>query len=168
MSDLTNLKIMELLSRSMIDITKDYFDEMTSTKVVVGSPFLNNNGEKLQRDDFYSTISILGECRGIMVISASEKMLKDLTSFIALTNEIELDEAMLQFYYKDVIGEMSNVLAGNSKKVLGDEFVITVPTVDNVINFNLPQGTITLPINWKEHKFNISFNFFGMTESVAL
>lgn len=161
MKEKFNTQIMELLSKSMIDITKNYFDEMTSTQVTIGSPFLNNNSNSINKDDYYSTISILGECRGMMVISASELMLKELTEYIANSNSLEIDESMLKMFYRDVIGEMSNVLAGNSKKLLGDDFVITVPEVDNIINFKLPKGTITLPVKWQNHTFFISFNFFA-------
>ncbi len=132
------------------EVLEYYFKEIANEQIEFGVPFnRENNFETL---NLTGAIGISGSFQGCIYITAEEKMIVDLAKIVTMSDEIDLTSIY------DMIGELTNTIAGNLRKAFGSEFDISVPIIirgnsmDLVIN-KLKTPVLVIPIKWRDYKF---------------
>lgn len=120
----------------------------------IGTPYLARNDEKMGFQ-YTGMITISGDSSGAVFFTASNVMLK----YILLSHDEEtFSEAMMQ----DISGEIANTIAGNARRYLGDNFLISPPRILlNSINPQLlhnSQHCYVLPIRWRNNNAQLIVN----------
>ena len=144
-----------------VDGARDYFAGVSGTPAEVGAPYLS---ESIENDllDYTGIIGITGLCRGRLYFSAPSAMLRHL---LATLGEVRVDNV----YMADMVGEAANTLSGNSRRELGQDFVISAPTVIEGIptGDHLPRGvrSLVIPITWLQYRASLVLSVEGMQMS---
>jgi chemotaxis protein CheX len=133
--------------KPIIKIVTGYFSAITGSAAVMGMPYI-----KTPRDtifDYTGLIGVSGSRRGGIYLTADRDFLAHFGSFIL--GEEELDEESLY----DLVGEMTNTIAGNMREYFGSVFFISVPMVVrgriDTISMRLNPPVFVIPIEWKGH-----------------
>lgn len=144
-----------------VDGARDYFAGVSSTPAEVGAPYLS---ESIENDllDYTGIIGITGLCRGRLYFSAPSAMLRHL---LATLGEVRVDNV----YMADMVGEAANTLSGNSRRELGQDFVISPPTVVEGIptGDQLPRSlrSLVIPITWLQYRASLVLSVEGLHTS---
>jgi chemotaxis protein CheX len=132
------------------DVVANYFQAVTSHPIEIGVPYVKaDNFETLS---LTGAIGISGVRKGCLFITATEAMIKELTSIILMSDEV--DDVTLY----DMVGELTNTIAGNVRQSFGPDFDISIPIIIkgkhiDIIMQKLKTPVYIVPIIWKEHKF---------------
>lgn len=143
-----------------VDGARDYFAAISDTPAEVGTPYLS---ESIQHDllDYTGIIGVSGLCRGRLYFSAPSAMLRHL---LATLGEVRVD----RIYMADMVGEAANTLSGNSRRELGQDLVISPPTVIEGIPSDdyLPHGlrSLVIPISWQKYRASLVLSVEGLHE----
>lgn len=128
-----------------IDGIVNYFYQTNDKEVTVGSPYLVKLDDDIATD-YTGAIEISGAYAGNCYFSATTNLLRHL---ILHSGETDTSEEMMI----DTVGEITNILTGNARKELGEEFIISTPEV--YVGRNISQ-TLTksqrlygIPLEWK-------------------
>lgn len=141
-----------------VDGARDYFAGVSGTPAEVGAPYLS---ESIENDllDYTGIIGITGLCRGRLYFSAPSAMLRHL---LATLGEVRVDNV----YMADMVGEAANTLSGNSRRELGQDFVISPPTVVEGIptGDQLPRSvrSLVIPITWLQYRASLVLSVEGI------
>jgi len=127
-----------------IQCLENYFSKRSNEKIVVETPYLTDNITRIL-SDFTGVITISGAYRGCVYFTAQTTFLENIIAAHGQRNfSIEI--------LKDAIGEIANTLTGNSRKKLGNNFVISVPNViqGNARIIELTDGahSFVVPLKW--------------------
>ncbi len=109
----------ESLLKLFVDNTTHYFKHLSRESVEVQVPYLIAHHEPVIFD-YTGIIGISGAYKGYVYLTAPSKMMRFL-----LQTQGEQDYS--EPHCLDIIGEIANVLAGNVRRELGAEFMISVP-----------------------------------------
>lgn len=130
-----------------IECVENYFAKRSDEKLVIETPYLTDNITRIL-SDFTGIISISGAYRGCIYFTAPQPFLEKV---IAAHGQNDFSIELLE----DVIGEITNTLSGNSRKNLGNQFVISVPHVVQgaTRGLELTNGahSYVVPIKWSGH-----------------
>lgn len=144
---------------------RDYFSVMSDTPAEIGAPYLS---ESIENDllDFTGIIGISGLCHGRIYFTAPSAMLRHI---LVAMGELHSDRA----YMADMVGEATNTLSGNSRRDLGQDFVISPPTVIEGIpqKDHLPNNlrSLVIPITWRKYRASLVLSVnTGFDESLHL
>ncbi|MBK7543378.1 MAG: chemotaxis protein CheX [Candidatus Competibacteraceae bacterium] len=102
-----------------VDSATHYFKHLSNEPAAVQVPYLIDHDESLVYD-YTGVIGIAGLYKGNVYFSAPEGMMRYL-----LTTQGENKHT--PEHCLDVVGEIANTLAGNARRELGSEFLISVP-----------------------------------------
>lgn len=134
--------------RFFIDSTINYFDIMTKDKLQTGIPHLKN-GKPIALE-FTGIIGISGERKGSIYLTTTADMLRSI-----LQNAIGIENPQTE-HFKDLIGEITNTIAGNVRQAYGDNFMISVPVVleGKPKDIRLPEDiqSFVIPMKWRDYK----------------
>ncbi|MEM0967904.1 MAG: chemotaxis protein CheX [Verrucomicrobiota bacterium] len=125
-----------------VDGTRKYFDLTVEEPVEVGTPYLLDEESIIL--DFIGVIGISGKHRGCVYYTCSVPMAQRLAQEIG---ETEASEEILG----DLVGEIANIIAGNSREFLGPDFMISVPAVirgGESVQFPRDLPRFVIPIVW--------------------
>ncbi|MDX1961492.1 MAG: chemotaxis protein CheX [Leptospiraceae bacterium] len=133
----------------IISTIENYFQEVSSEKAILGIPYTTKIDEPIF--EFTGIIGISGNRKGAIYVSAESKLLEQLTLFII--GEDNPGKTILN----DMVGELSNTIAGNICSAFGNEFTITVPIVvsgkvNDIVLQKLSIPIFVIPITWKNSK----------------
>lgn len=135
--------------KAFIDEVVNYFSNLSDEPAVMGVPFVKPDEAIIQ--DFTGLIGVSGARKGGIYLTASRKMAVKAADLL-LKPEIEKTDEILI----DLVGEITNIIAGNVRKVFGSQFMISVPIVlkgdISELSFKLRKPVYIIPINWKETK----------------
>ncbi|MFP4376951.1 MAG: chemotaxis protein CheX [Spirochaetales bacterium] len=138
--------------RVFIDVVVEYFRDVTGDPVEMGVPFVQEGRTKLL--DHTGVIGISGAKRGGVLVTAGEQMLRELAAIILGSEELEPEDVV------DMVGELTNTVAGNVRREFGSSFMISVPIVlegkPSDIRFRLKPPIFVVPINWRDHRAYLS------------
>ncbi len=127
-----------------IQCVENYFSKRSDKKLIVETPYLTGNITKVL-SDFTGIISISGAYRGCIYFTAPTPFLEPV---IKAHGQTEFSNNLME----DAIGEITNTLAGNSRKSLGSNFVISVPKVvhGKTQPLELTDGahSFVVPLSW--------------------
>ncbi|MDR1894613.1 MAG: chemotaxis protein CheX [Spirochaetales bacterium] len=138
--------------KATIKIVTEYFLNITNIPAVMGLPYIKKDTDLAFA--YTGLIGISGARRGGVYYTAGKELLADFAQFIL--GEETLDEDALN----DLVGEMTNTIAGNMREVFGATFLISVPIVlrgqIDTISMRLKPPVFIIPINWNEHTSHLA------------
>ncbi|MGH1541070.1 MAG: chemotaxis protein CheX [Arenicella sp.] len=130
-----------------IDGIIHYFEQTNEKFVKVHSPYLIEEGEEIATD-YTGIIDISGAYKGSCYFTATRELLQYL---IKQLGETDTSEDMMV----DAIGEIANILSGNVRKQLGEEFIISTPRVfigkNSTMAMENNNRIYGIPLQWKTH-----------------
>jgi chemotaxis protein CheX len=132
----------------LIDGTVNYFHRVVDKSTEVGTPYLADHAEVVV-SDFTGIINISGARRGSIYFTAPSAMLSHI-----LLKQGESDRS--PELMADIVGEVANTISGNARRVFGQEFIISVPSVLQGAaarqKLSLAERAFVIPITWKQYK----------------
>lgn len=135
----------ELELKNFVKTVTDYFLGVTGIPAEMGLPFIKD--ERIESYDYTGLIGISGIRRGGVYYTATADLLREFAGYIL--GEIPEDENSLI----DLVGEMTNTIAGNMRELFGSSFLISVPMVvsgrSQDIALKLRPPVFIIPIRWK-------------------
>lgn len=138
--------------RAFIQVVVDFFSGVSDEGAQMGIPYMREGDTILL--EHTGLIGISGAQRGGIYITADEAMLRQLASVILGSDDITKDDVV------DMVGELTNTIAGNVRKSFGSGFMISVPMVlrgrPEDIQMQLSPPVFVIPIQWQMHKFYLS------------
>ncbi|AUZ06421.1 MULTISPECIES: chemotaxis protein CheX [Vitreoscilla] len=124
-----------------------YFSQIDKEEIIIGTPYLVEN-KMPAAHDYTGIIAISGNNTGIVYFTAPRILLAHILESI---QEPDLSEENMT----DLVGEVANTIAGNSRSEFGEEFNISVPIVicgapDEIL---LPRKdrSFVIPLEWRKH-----------------
>lgn len=159
-----------MIDRTHIDVFVDaltrYFEHLTEStdstesiedNLVISAPYLLNNDNILGLG-YTGMINVSGRYSGKVFVTARSSMLKRI---LLCLGEVDLNEGLRQ----DLIGEITNTLAGNARRHLGAEFHISPPKVIKgeikSTGLRLSTRCFVLPFRWKSNVADLIISLDG-------
>ncbi|HNE01896.1 MAG TPA: chemotaxis protein CheX [Plasticicumulans sp.] len=102
-----------------VDHATHYFSAFAQEPAIVRVPYLISHDESLVYD-YTGVIGVSGAFRGCVYFTAPARMMQYL-----LMTQGETEHS--QEHCLDVVGEIATTLAGNARRELGSDFMISVP-----------------------------------------
>ena len=99
------------LINPFIDATLNVLGTMASTRAQAGKPYIKK--DKVARGDVTGVIGLTGEAKGTISVSFSEKSILAIVSNMFGEGMKELNEEI-----NDAVGELSNMISGQARKIL--------------------------------------------------
>ena len=99
------------LMQSLVDTTSQYIQELVNLKVTYEESFRVRELEKIELDKVTVIINIRGALEVVVIVSIAEPVLRKVVRNFIL-DEITLEEE--EAYMEDVLGEVTNIIIGNS------------------------------------------------------
>lgn len=126
---------------------RDYFKAQGLPPAEIGNPFLMDLAEPVVYH-YTGLIGINGSFSGCIYYTAPKAMLSHL--LVSLGDLDSGEDTIL-----DLVGEVANVLSGNVRRVLGENFLITPPLAlkGEPEHLRTPMGMrpYVVPIRWKSY-----------------
>jgi len=143
------------LINPFIDATLNVLGTMASTRARAGKPYIKK--DKVARGDVTGVIGLTGEARGTISVSFSEKSILAIVSNMFGEEIKELNEEI-----NDAVGELSNMISGQARKMLeelGKTLHGAIPSVIMGKNHTLTHMTtspvIAIPFSTDNGDFTI-------------
>lgn len=146
-----------MIDRAHIEVFADsltrYFKHLTestgslSQDLEISAPYLLES-DNISGLGYTGMIHVSGRYSGKVFVTARSSMLKKI---LLCLGEVDLNEELRQ----DLIGEITNTLAGNARRHLGTEFHISTPkvikgTIESA-RLTLSPRCFVLPFRWKSN-----------------
>lgn len=112
------MQLSENTLKTIAKSIKNYFEKQGMPMADIRPPYLGEVG-KFPAMAFSGLIQIFGEYHGAIYFTASRGMLERIADKMGFDQSTET--------YLDMIGEMTNIFAGNIREDLGSEFNISTP-----------------------------------------
>ncbi len=134
-----------------IESIMEYFQKITGVGIETGVPYLKEEDSSVLLG-YTGVIGISGKMRGAVYITAEGDFLSELLNTIM--PGMERSESRIA----GMAGELANTIAGNAQKVLGKEFLISIPIMltsasgDASNKLELKAPTFVIPLKWKNHQ----------------
>jgi len=131
-----------------IDVVTSYFGQVTGEPAAMGIPYVKKAEPVVL--DYTGLIGISGPRKGGLYFTTGAKLLGELTKVILDAEDAD-DETLL-----DMVGELTNTIAGNVRKSFGSDFLISVPMLikgkPQDILMRLEPPVFVIPLNWRHEK----------------
>lgn len=138
----------------------NYFQDTYKIDVTIGSPYLITNLDDLN-GDFTGVINISGQYNGSCYFSTPKSLLQHILTSLTIDIDIDSEDVL-----SDIAGEIANTLSGNARAELGEDFIISIPTVfrgknalqavvDHEAN---EERTYAIPVIWNSEKAFLGVN----------
>jgi len=141
--------------RFFIWAVSNFFNTTTHIEPEIGAPYLFDN---FKHNDYTGIIGVSGSQKGAVYFTMSEKLLNEILQITHPELEGESEESM-QEMRMDYSGEMANIVSGNVRNYLGEQFLISVPVVvmapDTVMRIQGEAKGIVFPINWADNQCHL-------------
>jgi chemotaxis protein CheX len=137
--------------KTLIRVVTDYFYSTSNDPARMGMPYIKRGDDSTF--EYTGIIGISGSRRGGVYYTAGKELLREFGKCIL--GEGDLDEDALV----DLVGEMTNTIAGNMREIFGSSFLISVPIVMRGkiedISMRLKPPVFIIPIEWKGFPSNL-------------
>jgi chemotaxis protein CheX len=138
----------EIELKFFIDVVTTYFGQVTQEPAAMGIPYVKKAEPVVL--DYTGLIGISGPRKGGIYFTAGPRLLSELTRVILGVVDAE-EETLL-----DMVGELTNTIAGNVRKSFGGDFLISVPMLikgkPEDILLQLKPPVFVIPLNWRREK----------------
>ena len=162
-------KIDEDMVRYFVWAIWNFFSRTTNIDPEVEAPYLLTN---LPHNDFTGVIAVAGSQHGKVSFTLGNDLLTVLMDdhyakgFESSLQELDEDEE--EKLRVDATGEMANVIAGNVRNFLGENFLISTPVVlrrgGELIDPLSDSVSVVFPIRWQEHLCHLVVSLRGAVE----
>ncbi len=134
--------------KEFIAVVTSYFGQVTGEAAIMGIPYVKKADPVVLR--YTGLIGISGPRKGGIYFTAGTELLAQLTR--AILDIADPDEDTLL----DMVGELTNTIAGNMRKSFGPDFLISVPMLlrgkpDDIL-LRLAPPVFVIPINWRHDR----------------
>ncbi len=124
-----------------------YFQEATREEAQVGAPFLLEPGRpESSLLQHAAIIGITGSQKGSIIFTAGRPLAEEL---VRRMGETLPDTALCD----DMVGEVTNTIAGNAREALGSDFMISTPVMVSGererVHFSRGVEGYVIPITWQ-------------------
>jgi chemotaxis protein CheX len=123
-----------------------FFSEMTGEDARVTSAYLRDSGAEW-RHDYAAMIGVSGQYRGNVYFTAPRPLVEAVLTAMGESGRSDQE-------YGDLVGEITNCISGNSREVLGGDFIISTPHVLKPATRDpgVTEGTAcyVIPIQWRD------------------
>lgn len=131
-----------------IEVVTSYFGQVTGETASMGIPYVKKTEPVVL--EYTGLIGISGPRKGGIYFTAGPGLLAGLTRVILGMEEAD-EETLL-----DMVGELTNTIAGNVRKSFGADFLISVPMLikgkpDDIL-MRLKPPVFVIPLNWQREK----------------
>ncbi len=137
-----------------IDGLTNYFDKTTTSEAKVSTPFLIQDINQYL-SDYTGIIGISGNHKGSVFFTAPRIMIVKLISEIGVLTT--RDDKLL-----DLVGEVSNTISGNARRVFGDQFMLTTPIVlqgkSDQLHISNVASIYVIPVVWQNMRAHLIIN----------
>jgi chemotaxis protein CheX len=134
-----------------VDSLKKYFATNIGGDLSLEEAF-HTASQDVPASDYTGIIGVSGDRQGCIYLTATKPMLGDI---LLAMGEPEIDVSL----FNDVIGEITNTVSGNARKILGSGFMISVPVVvtgrPEHIHFPRNFDIGVVPFTWNKHKASL-------------
>ncbi len=134
--------------KPFVECLENYFTKRSLNDPVVETPYLTDSVNDVLFD-YTGVISISGAYQGNIYFTAPKPFLEKL---IEAHGQSDFSDSLT----RDMVGEVTNTLSGNSRKELGSDFVISVPSIldGGVEELDVVDGchSYVVPIEWCDSK----------------
>uniref|UniRef100_A0A7C3IDW8 Chemotaxis protein CheX n=1 Tax=Gracilinema caldarium TaxID=215591 RepID=A0A7C3IDW8_9SPIR len=138
--------------RGFIQVVTNYFESISGEKAVMGLPYVKGAGSTL--GDYTGLIGISGSRKGGIYFTTGRPLLEEF-AYIILGEAVQDDD-----YLYDLVGEITNTIAGNMRETFGSTFLISIPIVlrgrVTDIDMKLKPPVFIIPITWKHHNSHLA------------
>ena len=149
-------KTLDTFTQSIIN----YFHSTYNINVDIGSPYLIYNLDELN-GDFTGVINISGQYNGSCYFSTPKSLLQQILTSLEIDIDINSDDVL-----SDIAGEIANTLSGNARAELGENFIISIPTVFRgksslealIDESTSEERTYAIPVVWNSEKAFLGVN----------
>ena len=140
------MMISENILKTILSSITNYFKKFNLGEVTVYPSFLTEPND-FPSHQYSGIIKITGPISGIIYLSAPSKFLQHILR--------QLNQPYNEEYYIDLVSEMSNIFAGNLRRLFGKSFSISVPlsnkkNINELVNNS--QRACVIPIEYKREK----------------
>jgi len=150
--------MVEKALETFINTIINYFESTYKINISIGSPYLISSPSELQ-GDFTGIINISGRYQGSCYFSTPKSLLQTVLKSLSVNIDLNSDVVLT-----DLTGEIANILSGNARAELGEDFIISIPTVyrgkASLEAISSNERTYAIPITWNSEKA-----FLGVTLS---
>ncbi len=137
-----------------VDVTQKYFDKVSEINVKSGTPFLTND-VKEHLYEYTGEIPISGNHKGSVYFSTMALTAVRLLSDLKVPS-LNPDNLL------DLVGEISNTIAGNTRQKFGKEFVLQPPKLMHGKNDDMDLSdvadTYVIPLSSNQYRSNLIIN----------
>jgi chemotaxis protein CheX len=150
--------------------TARYFEKYLQEPCQVDPPYLKDKESIIL--DYAGMIGVTGKERGAVYFTANGEMLTDMLRVMVPKDMEEIEqqvqamapgsgqenerEKLLDEACLDIVGEVANTIAGNSREHFGEDFNISVPIRMRVkadqVQFPKNSRSFVVPIAWRQHR----------------
>ncbi|MGF1656347.1 MAG: chemotaxis protein CheX [Verrucomicrobiales bacterium] len=127
-----------------------YFQKVFSEPALVDPPFLHGHEAVIR--DVTGVIGISGRHRGAVYFTTGRAMVREMLQALGVDPD-DMDFAV------DLVGEVTNTLAGNARREFGSKFLISVPTVirseQGKVSFPKNTKSFIIPFIWRHHRAHL-------------
>ncbi len=145
----------EELIKVFVESTSYYFNHTTQEPADVQVPYLIEKEHPVIYD-YTGIIGITGSRQGIVYFTATRLLVQYL---LLASGEKDLSVE----HCADMVGEIANTVAGNTRKVLGSDFMISVPLVvqgqPEGVRLTHRSRSFVIPLQWKNYKGAVVVSF---------
>lgn len=129
-------------------------DNSVNTSLEIGAPFILDY-EQENGLDYTGFIAVSGNDQGNIFFSATSCLLKTILLNYGVS---ELTDSK----HKDIVGEVANTIAGNARRYLGNNFLISTPTVIEGSlqseHYDTSHRSYVIPLRWKSKSAQLIVN----------
>ena len=134
--------------KPFVDCLENYFVKRSFSEVKIETPYLTDSVNTVL-SDYTGVIAISGAYSGNIYFTAPKTFLEKM---IAMHGQSTFSDSLT----RDMVGEITNTLSGNTRKELGSGFIISVPDVINgeIEEDEMGRGahSYVVPVAWSEQK----------------
>jgi chemotaxis protein CheX len=134
--------------KHFIQTTISFFKEVSGYEAKCGIPSVKTSDPLVL--EYTGIIGISGKRKGSVYFTSNKGLLSDLAKIMLETDSVNNEDI------RDLVGEVTNTITGNLRKIFGTEFLISVPAIveGKARDIKLPDniGTYVIPILWQDHK----------------
>jgi len=137
---------------------KNFFKKTTKIEAEIGAPYLFDS---MNYAHYTGVIGISGSQKGAVYFNIEKKLLDEILT-IAHPSVKDCDEDEKEQLRLDYSGEITNIISGNVRNYLGENFLISVPIVisspNTKMHISKASKAIIFPITWKNKACHLILN----------
>jgi chemotaxis protein CheX len=127
---------------------KNYFTEVTGESARLDIPYVKGDDPVLS--DYTGVISISGDRKGAIYVTASGKMLTEIGRILLSADHVAPE------LIPDLVGEIANTLSGHVRIAFGPSAMISIPTVmrgkPDELYIVLETPAYVIPFTWRDSR----------------